>query len=92
MIFQFRVSRKRFFVRCCLKGVNLYLNYFEMEMNVENDNPPIGIILAAEKDDIFVEYAIKGITNKIFVSKYQLYLPEKEELQERIKKIVDNEN
>lgn len=72
--------------------MNLYLNYFEMEMNVENDNPPIGIILAAEKDDIFVEYAIKGITNKIFVSKYQLYLPEKEELQERIKKIVDNEN
>jgi len=71
--------------------MNLYLNYFEIEQNVEGDNPPIGIILTAEKDDIFVEYAIRGITNKIFVSKYQLYLPEKEELQERIKNIVDKE-
>lgn len=71
--------------------MNLYLNYYEIEQNVEGDNPPIGIILTAEKDDIFVEYAIRGITNKIFISKYQLYLPEKEELQERIKNIVDKE-
>ena len=71
--------------------MNLYLNYFEMEQNVEGDNPPIGIILTTEKDDVFVEYAIKGITNKIFVSKYQLYLPEKEILQDRIKSIVEKE-
>lgn len=71
--------------------MNLYLNYYEIEQNVDGDNPPIGIILTAEKDDIFVEYAIRGITNKIFISKYQLYLPEKEELQERIKNIVDKE-
>jgi predicted nuclease of restriction endonuclease-like (RecB) superfamily len=71
--------------------MNLYLNYFEIEQNVEGDNPPIGIILTAEKDDIFVEYAIRGITNKIFVSKYQLYLPKKEELQKRIKNIVEKE-
>ncbi len=71
--------------------MNMYLNYFEMEQNVEGDNPPIGIILTSEKDDIFVEYAIRGITNKIFVSKYQLYLPEKEELQKRIREIVEKE-
>lgn len=71
--------------------MNLYLNYYEIEQNVDGDNPPIGIILTAEKDDIFVEYAIRGITNKVFISKYQLYLPEKEELQERIKNIVDKE-
>lgn len=69
--------------------MNLYLNYFEVEQNVKGDNPPIGIILTTEKDDVFVEYAIRGITNKIFVSKYQLYLPEIEELQERIKNIVE---
>ena len=58
--------------------MNLYLNYFEMEQNVEGDNPPIGIILTTEKDDVFVEYAIKGITNKIFVSNINfIYLKKK---------------
>ncbi len=52
--------------------MNLYLNYFEAEQNVKGDNPTIGIILSAHKDDVRVEYTIKGITNKILVSKYQL--------------------
>ncbi len=73
--------------------MNLYLNYFSEEENSEDDNPPIGIILGAYKDKILVEYAIKNISNKLFVSKYQLYLPNKEELQQELMKIIsENKN
>ncbi len=69
--------------------MNLYLNYFETEQNVEGDNPPIGIILSKYKDDVMVEYAIRGITNKIFVSKYQLFLPDKKSLKKKVKELLE---
>jgi predicted nuclease of restriction endonuclease-like (RecB) superfamily len=69
--------------------MNLYLNYFKAEENVESDGEPIGIILSAEKDEVMVEYAMGGISNKIFISKYQLYLPDKKQLQKKIKSIID---
>lgn len=68
--------------------MNLYLNYYKAEENVAGDNEPIGIILSAEKDEVMVEYAMGGISNKIFVSKYQLYLPDKKLLQKKIKAIM----
>ena len=68
--------------------MNLYLNYFCTEENVEDDNIPIGIILSAEKDEVLVEYATRGISNKIFVSQYQLYLPDKKELQIKVREIL----
>jgi predicted nuclease of restriction endonuclease-like (RecB) superfamily len=71
--------------------MNLYLNYFETEQNVEGDNQPIGIILSKHKDDVTVEYAIRGITNKILVSKYQLYLPDKKLLKKKSKGIIRKE-
>jgi predicted nuclease of restriction endonuclease-like (RecB) superfamily len=71
--------------------INMYLGYFETEMNVSDDNPPIGIILTAEKDAVMVEYAMHGISNKIFVSKYQLYLPDKKTLQKKVQQILDKE-
>jgi len=69
--------------------MNLYLNYFKKEENVDGDNEPIGIILSAEKDEVLVEYAMGGISNKIFVSKYQLYLPDKKQLQQKVKTILE---
>ncbi len=69
--------------------MNLYLNYFKIEENVASDNDPIGIILSAEKDEVLVEYAMGGISNKIFISKYQLYLPDKKQLQKKVKAIMD---
>ena len=71
--------------------MNLYLNYFKTEENVEGDNEPIGIILSAEKDEVLVEFATGGISNKIFVSKYQLYLPDKKQLQKKVKAIMDSQ-
>jgi YhcG PDDEXK nuclease domain len=70
--------------------MNLYLNYFKVEENVKEDNDPIGIILSAEKDEVLVEYATGGISNKIFVSKYQLYLADKKLLQQRVKLIMNS--
>lgn len=69
--------------------MNLYLNYFAAEENVINDNKPIGIILSTDKDEILVEYAMGGLTNKIFVSKYQLYLPDKATLQRQVKGLLN---
>jgi predicted nuclease of restriction endonuclease-like (RecB) superfamily len=69
--------------------MNLYLNYFKAEENTEGDGEPVGIILSAEKDEVMVEYAMGGISNKIFVSKYQLYLPDKKLLQQKIKSIIN---
>lgn len=71
--------------------MNLYLNYFKTEESVEGDNEPIGIILSADKDEVLVEYATGGISNKIFVSKYQLYLPDKKLLQKQVKSIMGKE-
>jgi hypothetical protein len=64
--------------------MNMYLNYFKKEENVEDDNEPMGIILSTEKDEVMVEYAMGGTTNKIFVSKYLLYVPDKDLLKKRV--------
>jgi len=69
--------------------MNLYLNYFEKEENVEGENQPVGIILSAIKDDILVEYALGNITSQMFVSTYQLYLPDKKLLIEKLQIILD---
>lgn len=71
--------------------MNLYLNYFAKEENVEDDNPPIGIVLGASKDQILVEYATANITNQLFVSKYELYLPDKKLLAEELQRVLNDE-
>ena len=68
--------------------MNLYLGYFAIDKNNQGDNPPIGIILAKEKDEVMVQYAMYGNNNNLFVSKYQFYLPDLEELR----KVVFNIN
>jgi predicted nuclease of restriction endonuclease-like (RecB) superfamily len=71
--------------------MNMYLNYFKEEENAEEDNEPIGIVLSAEKDHFLVEYALGGISNKLFVSKYKLYLPDKRELENKLNEVLKNE-
>lgn len=70
--------------------MNLYLNYFKEEENTEGDNGPIGIIIAADKHEYLVKYATGGLSNKIFVSKYQLYLPDKKLLEQKIREIIED--
>ncbi len=71
--------------------MNMYLGYFAKEENMPDDNPPIGIILSHYKDDLLVEYSTYGINTNLFVSKYELYLPNKEQLRQIVNKIVDSE-
>jgi predicted nuclease of restriction endonuclease-like (RecB) superfamily len=70
--------------------MNLYLNYFKKEEATEGDNEPIGIVLGAHKNQILVEYATDSITNKVLLSKYQLYLPDKKTLQNQLDKLLEN--
>lgn len=68
--------------------MNMYLNYFKEEENMIDDNPPIGVVLAADKDEILVEYATGSISNKLFVAKYQLYLPDKKLLEDELRHLL----
>ncbi|MCF0244768.1 MAG: DUF1016 domain-containing protein [Bacteroidaceae bacterium] len=71
--------------------MNMYLGYFAKEENVADDNSPIGIVLCRQKDESLVEYATYGMDSNIFVSKYELYLPKKEELLALIQNITQEE-
>lgn len=71
--------------------MNLYLNYFKEEENTEGDSEPIGIIIAKDKHEFLVKYATGGISNKIFVSKYQLYLPDQKQLENKVKQIISED-
>jgi predicted nuclease of restriction endonuclease-like (RecB) superfamily len=68
--------------------MNMYLGYFANEQNIEGDNLPIGIILSKEKDELLVEYATYGMSSQLFVQKYQLYLPNKEELRKELENVL----
>ena len=70
--------------------MNMYLNYFKAEENVVDDNDPIGIVLAADKDEMMVEYATGSISNQLFVSRYQLYLPDVEVLKQELQRLLEN--
>ena len=72
--------------------MNMYLGYFENEENTVGDNPPIGIVLAKEKDDLLVKYAMHNVSSQLFVNKYQLYLPDIEELRQLIEKQLQTES
>ena len=64
--------------------LNTYVAWYQKHMMREGDNPPVGLLLCTGKDHALVEYALSSMTNRLFVSKYQLELPTKEALQEFI--------
>jgi len=61
--------------------MNFYLNYYKNEIISNDDNPPIGLILCASKNNTKVEYATAGLDNKLFVSKYKINLPSVDEIE-----------
>ncbi len=72
--------------------LNMYLNYYENEVNDEGDNKPIGIILCTDKDALTAEYALGGLSNNIFASKYTYYIPDKEQLIAEVEKVINKWN
>ena len=69
--------------------MNFYLNYYREEMNTDGDTEPIGIVLGAYQDKLVMQYALQNITNQVFVSRYQLYLPEREQLEAEFRRFMD---
>lgn len=72
--------------------LNMYLNYYKTEINDESDNEPIGIILCTEKESVDAEFALGGLSNNIFASKYIYYIPNKDELIAQVESVIDNLN
>lgn len=71
--------------------MNMYLNYYNEEINDDYDNKPIGIILCKSKKEVAMEYALGGLENNVFASTYTYYIPDKEQLINEVEKIL-NEN
>ena len=71
--------------------MNMYMGYIATEENMPDDNPPIGIILSKEKDELLVEYATYGMDSNLFVSKYELYLPNRDELKRLVDRIIEED-
>jgi len=69
--------------------MNAYLNYYKAEVNEETDNDPIGIVLCTEKSELEAQYALGGLTNQVFASKYVYHLPDKELLIEQVEKVIE---
>lgn len=74
-----------------LGQLNTYVNWFRLHEMTGDDNPPIGILLCTKKNEALVEYALAGMDNKLFVSKYQVELPGKEEIRHFIEEQIRNE-
>ena len=71
--------------------LNTYVSWYKKNIMIEGDNPPVGILLCTGKDHALVEYALAGMNNDLFVSKYQLELPKKKEMQRFIEEQIKKE-
>lgn len=72
--------------------MNIYLNYFNHEIRDSDDNETIGIILCKGKNEITMEYALGGLSNRSFASTYTYYIPDKGLLIGEVEKIVKESN
>ncbi len=70
--------------------LNTYVSWYRKNMMLEGDSQPIGILLCAQKDNSLVEYALAGMDNKLFVSKYQLELPSVEDMKRFLEHSICN--
>ena len=71
-----------------LGQLQLYVNYYDREKRTAGDNPTLGLILCADKNDAVVRYTLGDDQQNIFASKYKLYVPSVAELQAEIKREV----
>ncbi len=70
-----------------LGQIQFYVNYYDRERRTEGDNPTIGLILCPDKNDAVVKYTLgEQQERNIFTSRYQLYLPTVEELEDELRR------
>ncbi len=75
-----------------LAQLQMYVNYYNKKVKLENENPTIGVLLCADKKEAIVKYTLPEDNKHIFASKYKLYLPKREELEANLKKILNKED
>lgn len=69
-----------------LGQMQMYVNYYEREIMSPDENPPIGIVLCADKNDAVVRYTLPEDNNQIFASRYKLYFPTEKELADELQR------
>ncbi|MEG0794688.1 MAG: PDDEXK nuclease domain-containing protein [Bacilli bacterium] len=72
--------------------MNMYINYYNKEIRDDYDNETIGIILCKGKKEVTMEYALGGLSNRLFASTYTYYIPNKEELINEIEKVLNEKD
>jgi hypothetical protein len=60
--------------------MQMYVNYYQRELTAADENPPIGIVLCADKSEAVVRYTLPEGNRQVFASRYTLYLPTEAEL------------
>lgn len=99
LVFYHRILKCHVLIELKLEGfshenigqLNTYVSWYAKNMMSEGDNQPVGILLCTRKDHALVEYALAGMDNKLFVSKYQLHLPKRESLQRELERTLKDE-
>jgi hypothetical protein len=71
-----------------LGQMQMYVNYYTRERMTEGDNPPVGIVLCADKSETLVRYTLPEDNNQIYASRYMLYLPSEERLRLEIASVL----
>ena len=81
-------TRRFFLTHQDLGQMLMYVHYYDRYEKLPEENPTVGILLCKEKDDALVEITLPDDSN-IYASEYQLYLPDKKELQKKLKEWID---
>ena len=71
-----------------LGQLQMYVNYYDRAIKKSDENPTVGILLCADKKDAIVEYTLPKKNQQIFASKYKVYLPNKKDLEDKLKKLL----
>ncbi|MDR2971078.1 MAG: DUF1016 domain-containing protein, partial [Bacteroidales bacterium] len=66
--------------------IDFYVRYFDEHIKPPEDNPTLGIVLCAEKNDAMAKYSVLSDKDNLFASKYMLYLPTEEELMREVER------
>lgn len=69
--------------------INFYLEALDRDVKKPNENPSVGLILCASKDDAVVEYALSRTMSPTLVADYTLYLPDKKVLQDKLRELAE---
>lgn len=72
-----------------LGQLQMYVNYYDRDVKADFENPTIGVLLCADKNDVVVRYSLPEDNRRIIASKYQLHLPTEAQLQTEVRKEIE---